>query len=144
MPNKQLIINSQSLSTEQKVVSLLGCVAHEHKTEMEALVSRHGLSLLQLEILHCLDQAPQEELSVGQLKSKLIDDSPNVSRTLNLLVGRGLVTKRRCTEDQRTVYIAITPAGHDAHERSDKELSSMKTALSSAEIKQLYTLLQKF
>ncbi len=144
MPKKHLIIDSADLSIEQKVVGLLGCIAHEQRTQMEALIANEGLSMLQLEILHNLAQSPKGMLTVGHLKGRLIDDSPNVSRTLNKLVDSGLVTKRRCKQDQRIVYIEITPDGHEAHHRADAHLTQMKTALSKTDLANLYALLQKF
>lgn len=144
MPKKHLIVGSESLSIEQKVIALLGCIAHEQKTEMESLISDQDLSLLQLEILHNLAQAPKGGMTVGDLKTVLIDDSPNVSRTLNKLVARGLVIKTRSEEDQRTVHVEITDAGHETHQRADIQLLNVKTTLSETELSQLYGLLQKF
>lgn len=144
MPKKHLIIESTDLSIAQKVVALLGCIAHEQRAQMEALIGAEGLSLLQLEILHNLAQAPHGRLTVGQLKAALIDDSPNVSRTLNKLAARALVRKRRSRQDQRSVHICITPAGHAAHHQADAKLLQLQTQLSPTELAELYALLQKF
>lgn len=143
MANKKLIINSD-MSTEQKVIGLLSCIAQEQKVEMTRLIRPTSLSLLQLQLLHALSFAPDGTLTVNQLKAAMIDDTPNVSRTLNKLVEAGYITKERSTEDQRTVYITITEAGHKAHKDADKQiLKHVSLGLTDKETELLYKLLLK-
>ncbi|MEP3245691.1 MAG: MarR family transcriptional regulator [Sneathiella sp.] len=142
MANKNLIINSDMM-LEQKVLALLGCIAQEHKAEMERLINPMKLSLLQLNILHTLDKSPNGSLTVNQLKSAMFDQNPNVSRTLNKLVENDLIIKERSSEDQRTVFISITQSGRKAHRAADKELLTFSSGLSGRDLEQLYSLLLK-
>ena len=142
MANKELIIDSD-LSTEHKVLALLACIAQEQKVEMSRRIKHTELSLLQLQLLHTLATVPTGCLTVNQLKQAMIDDSSNVSRALNKLMDKGYIVKERSREDQRTVFITITPAGHQAHEDADKELLTMSLGLSDDELSQLYGLLLK-
>ena len=142
MANKELITESD-LSTEHKVLALLACIAQEQKVEMSRLIKHTELSLLQLQLLHTLSTVPTGCLTVNQLKQAMIDDSSNVSRALNKLMDKGYIVKERSLEDQRTVFITITPAGHQAHEDADKELLTMSLGLSDGELEQLYGLLLK-
>ncbi|EGJ32850.1 MarR family [Moorena producens 3L] len=143
MANKALITESPDLTTEQKVMALLSCLAQEQKARMDRLLREERLSVLQLQILHVLSKAPEGRLTVNQLRSFLVDDSPNVSRTLNKLVEMRLVTKERSAEDQRTVFVTITKDGEAAHVSADERLLEMSTGLSERELEQLYRLLKK-
>ncbi|MGH0001170.1 MarR family winged helix-turn-helix transcriptional regulator [Pseudovibrio ascidiaceicola] len=143
MANKDIIIKSD-LEIEHKAMALLMCAAQEHKAEMERLISGQNLSLLQLTILHGLDKSQTGTLTVGQLKSIMIDDSPNVSRTLNKLVAQGYIAKERSKEDQRTVFISITDDGRMAHRVADEELLKMgPSSLTKDDYQKLYELLLK-
>lgn len=143
MAKKHLILQSD-LSTENKVMMLIGCIAQEQKVMLERLLEPVGLSVLQSSILHALDYGPEEGLTVGDLKARMLDDNPNVSRTLNLLVERGLVVKRRSAEDQRVVHVAITEAGRRAHRAGDAAAAAeMGLDLDEAELEQLYGLLAR-
>lgn len=142
MANENLIVDSD-LGVEQKVMGLLACLAREQKARIDRLIGETKLSLLQLQLLHALSNAPEGTLTVTQLKSAMLDENPNVSRTLNKLVLMGFVTKRRRHEDQRRVLVSITEAGEHAHVAADERLLGMSTGLSEGELQQLYELLLK-
>ncbi|MCK0069161.1 MarR family winged helix-turn-helix transcriptional regulator [Kordiimonas laminariae] len=142
MANKQLIIDAD-MSVEHKVMGLLACIAQEKKSEMERLLKPSGLSILQLSILHSLSFAPKKTLTVSDLKATLVDDNPNVSRTLNKLVEAGLVIKLRSEQDQRTVYVSITDAGEKAHTDADQLLLNQRIDLPENEMNALYEILKK-
>ena len=141
MANKDLIIESTALSIEEKVIALLACIAQEQRVEMSRLISDTKLSLLQLQLLHEL--SADGPMTVTQLKNALVDDSPNVSRTLNKLVEAGYVSKERSVQDQRTVFVSITPSGEKAHVEAEKRLVGISTGLTKRELDQLYRLLVK-
>ena len=144
MANKDLVIHSPEMTLEQKVVALLLCIAQEKKGEIDRALGGPVQSLLQLNLLHALSKAPGGTLTVGQLKHLMIDDSPNVSRTLGKLEKLGLVEKTRSDEDQRTVHVRITDAGHRAHEEGDHRMLDLAgTNLEEPELKQLLDLLVK-
>lgn len=143
MANKALIIDSADMTLEQKVMALIACVAQEKKAQTDKVLSGVGLSLLQLNLLHQLDYASSGGMTVNQLKSAMVDDNPNVSRTLNKMVETGLVTKKRDDEDQRTVHIRITPKGKKAHTQGDAQLVSITTGLNKGDLATCYALLQK-
>ena len=143
MANKQLLLANPELTLEQKVVGLLLCIAQEMRGEIDRRIQGPVVSFLQLNLLHALSKAPDGRLTVGELKRLMVDESPNVSRTLNKLVELGLVEKDRCTEDQRTVHVSITEAGDRAHEEADARLMDLTTGLEEPELKQLFELLSK-
>ncbi|MFT5442615.1 MAG: DNA-binding MarR family transcriptional regulator [Myxococcota bacterium] len=143
MANKSLVINAEGATLEQKVVGLMMCLAQEKRIEIERLLEGKVGSLLQLNLLHTLAAGPEEGVTVGQLKAFMVDESPNVSRTVSKLAQMGLVRKVRSSQDQRTVQVSITEAGKHAHEEGDAGLTDLSTNLSAPELKQLFDLLVK-
>ena len=144
--NKSLIIDDPELTLDQKVAALLGCVAMEQKSRIEQILGQRQLSFLQLNLLHALSRTDDGTMTVSGLKAAMVDDNPNVSRTLNKMVDAGLITKRRSEEDQRTVFVSITEKGERAHREADAALLEAGvegTGLDRKEQLQLYHLLKK-
>ena len=143
MANKNLIINAD-IPIEQKVLGLIICTGQELTTEMQRNIKHLKLSLTQLQILHTLSFAPKGKLTVNQIKQFMIDDSPNVSRSLNKLMENKLIVKKRRSDDQRIVDILITDAGREMHNKADKELlANSSINLSPEDTEKLYELLIK-
>jgi MarR family transcriptional regulator len=121
MADKAKIINS-SISVQNKVALLTICTAQEIQNKVQALLKKYDISFSQLTILHILDEAPNEKMTVNQIKQYMVDESPNVSRSLNKLASKGLVSKNRSVSDQRVVYISITENGKNFHTDCDQRL----------------------
>jgi len=141
--NKALIIDNPDMTLDQKVVALLSCIAQEKKSDIDRSLAECNLSYLQLNLLHTLSKSESGTLTVNQLKAAMIEDNPNVSRTLNKMVDMGLITKTRSDEDQRTVYVKITSKGEEMHELGDDCLGHLTSGLSPKDQKNLFALLQK-
>ncbi len=142
MANKELVYNSD-IPYGQKALALLICSAQEYQSRINLKLKVHSLSLTQLSILHILDEMPQPHLTVGELKSTMIEDSPNVSRALKKLQEKEFIIKERDHTDQRIVYISITPNGKVMHEKCDNELSDIEINLNDDESQALSQLLLK-
>lgn len=142
MGNKDLIIHS-NLSLEEKTMALLVCTAQEQTAKMLRNIKHMNLSLLQVQILHVLSYADGGCLTVNQIKELMVDESPNVSRSLNKLMENEYITKERTLEDQRVVHITITDAGRRAHEDADKELMKVSLGLPKDACQRLYEILSR-
>ena len=142
MANKELIINAD-IALDMKLISLLICLGQEKAADMQRRINPWNLSLLQLHILHVLSEVPGGRLTVNQIKEFMIDDNPNVSRSINKLMENGYITKERSSDDQRVVHIAITETGMQAHEDADTEVLKMSLSLSEKEQQNLFKLLSK-
>jgi DNA-binding MarR family transcriptional regulator len=68
------------------------------------------LSSTQYNVLRILRGAPQG-LPCGEIANRMITRDPDVTRLLDRLEHRGLVSRCRETEDRRTVLTRITPDG---------------------------------
>ena len=77
----------------------------------------------------------------------MIDKSSNVSRLVQKLRAKGLVSRRACDEDRRAVDLEITPEGLDVLAQIDQDLEtetiSLGDTLTGAEAKRLNALLDK-
>jgi MarR family transcriptional regulator, organic hydroperoxide resistance regulator len=143
MSKRSLVVDAPDMTFDQKVIALLMCIAQEKKVEIEQAIEGTVQSFLQLKLLHSLAEAPEGRLTVGQLRSRMVERAANVSRTLNKLSELGLIEKVRSTKDQRTVHVSITEAGRIAHEEGDASLTDLSTGLEAGELKQLFDLLVK-
>jgi len=68
------------------------------------------LSATQYNVLRILRGAP-EGLACGEIASRMITRDPDVTRLLDRLERRSLISRRRETSDRRTVMACITPEG---------------------------------
>ncbi len=84
-----------------------------HTTDMLSrglvqVLKAEGLSTTQYNVLRILRGAP-EGLPCGEIASRMITRDPDVTRLLDRLENRGLISRRRETKDRRTVMARISP-----------------------------------
>jgi len=140
--NKQKVYTSD-FPIRDKAAVLVGCTAQEIANFVERTLKEFDLSRAQLNVLHFLETAAQDKMTVNKLRETLIDDSPNVSRVLNKMMDKGLVRKERQSDDQRVVHITLTEKGRQLHKQADQKISGHNVKLSSQECRVLIELLMK-
>ena len=79
------------------------------------------LSPTQYNVLRILRGAP-DGLPCGEVAGRMITRDPDVTRLLDRLQKRGLISRRRDARDRRTVLTRITPAGLKVLSRLDQPL----------------------
>ena len=87
----------------------------------------------------------QDQMTINSIGKLLHLDSGTLTPLLKRMQSKGLITRSRCTEDERAVRIALTPRGSALRERAvsiPTELSQ-STNLSPEEIETLKRLLRK-
>ena len=77
---------------------------------MVGILKSEALSPTQYNVLRILRGSPAG-LPCGEIGSRMITRDPDVTRLLDRLEKRGLISRRRVTKDRRTVIARITPAG---------------------------------
>ncbi len=87
------------------------------------VLKTENLSGTQYNVLRILRGAP-EGLPCGEIASRMITRDPDVTRLLDRLEKRGLVSRCRETRDRRTVLTRITPAGLKLLSRLDQPVQS--------------------
>ncbi|HRN29363.1 MAG TPA: MarR family transcriptional regulator [Terrimesophilobacter sp.] len=76
------------------------------------------ISLSDYDVLFTLSQAPDRRLRIKSLGENMLLTQPSVSRLIDRLVARGLVTKTPDADDRRGIIVALTDTGYDAFRRA--------------------------
>ena len=79
-------------------------------TIQNAYMSEFGLSMAQFNILRILRGAG-DSIAVNTVKERMIEKSPNTTRLMDKLIVKELISRERCSEDRRVVYVKITKNG---------------------------------
>jgi MarR family transcriptional regulator, organic hydroperoxide resistance regulator len=140
--NKQKVYKA-NFSLRDKAAVLVSCTAQEIANFVERELKEFDISREQLSVIHYLDTAGVDKMTVNELRETLLDDSPNVSRILNKMVEKGLVRKERQTNDQRVVYVSLTEKGRKLHKQADEKITGHNVRLSSKECQTLIELLMR-
>ena len=73
----------------------------------------YELSLPQYNALRILRGAGEEGRTCREIGERMVHRVPDVTRLLDRLEARGLITRQRSPMDRRMVRVAITPAGEE-------------------------------
>lgn len=84
-----------------------------------------GLSPTQYNILRILRGAGPQGLACREIAERLITRDPDLTRLLDRMEERGLVSRRREERDRRVVTVKIASKGLDAIEALDDTLHSL-------------------
>ena len=79
-------------------------------TIQNAFMAEFGLSMAQFNILRILRGAGGS-IAVNTVKERMIEKSPNTTRLMDKLIAKGLISRERCSEDRRVVYVKIAKPG---------------------------------
>lgn len=108
-------------------------------------MSQYELTMPQFNILRILRGA-KSIMSVNVVKDRMVEKSPNTTRLMDKLIEKGLISRERCENDRRVVYVKITKKGLDLLTTIDKELKKKElfsVNLSDQEAELLSELLDK-
>lgn len=95
---------------EEAVLSLLR-TADLVALPIAEVLRESGLSLSQYNVLRILRGAGEEPLACGEISERMVRRDPDLTRLLDRLEARELVTRSRGASDRRVVLASITPAG---------------------------------
>ena len=144
MANKEIITQNPDLNKEQKAIELIMCIGQEYQAAMNKSIIHLGISPLQVQILMILIKAPDRGLTVNQIRDRIADAQPNVSRALNKLKDSKLIQKKRSEEDQRVVHVTITSKGTAMLEVAGNVMTTIqRLSLTDQETDDLISLLLK-
>lgn len=87
------------------------------------ILKSEDLSATQYNVLRILRGAP-EGLACGEIAGRMITRDPDVTRLLDRLEKRGLISRCRETKDRRTVMARITPEGLKLLARLDEPVQT--------------------
>ncbi|MEW4455760.1 MarR family transcriptional regulator [Bremerella sp. JC817] len=133
-------------SLEQEVFLNLWRTYDRLKTIEEEVFGKVGLSAQQYNTLRLLKSVHPASMPTLVLGSRLISRAPDMTRLLDKLEQRGLLTRERRPENRRVVEVTISPAGLQLLEQLAEQVEQCHARqlghLSPAQLKQLAGLLR--
>jgi DNA-binding MarR family transcriptional regulator len=106
----------------------------------------YGITNQQFNILRILRGQLPNKISGAEIKNRMLDKNSDVSRLLDRLVLKKLVTKNQCPKDKRAVDVLITEPGLALLKKIDGKMDKTDLAvfhLTKTEATQLSDLLDK-
>jgi len=136
-----------AVSLENRIFVALLQTADTLAQEAEQLLKAAGIPNAQYNVLRILRGAEPEGLACRAIGDRMISHDPDITRLLDRMEKRGLITRERQTDDRRVVKTRITPQGlsllktldqpiHDLHKRQFRHIST-------ARLKTLFGLLEE-
>lgn len=95
---------------EEAAIAILR-TADRLRQHYAAVIEPHGITTQQYNVLRILRGAHPDPLPTLEIGQRLIQHDPGITRLLDRLVDKGLVTRARCAHDRRLVHCRITEAG---------------------------------
>lgn len=93
--------------------------------QAEQLLKASGLSATQYNVLRILRGAQPAGLACRAIGDRMISHDPDITRLLDRMEKRGLISRERQTDDRRVVKARITPAGLAALKTLDVPVREM-------------------
>jgi DNA-binding MarR family transcriptional regulator len=114
---------------------------------VEVLLNGHGLTATQYNVLRILRGAGEQGACGREIAGRLITAEPDITRLLDRMEKRGLISRRRDAQDRRFVTTRITPSGLQILADLDAPVEELHRRqfgrLSGAELKQVIAVLEK-
>ena len=111
------------------------------------VVEPHRITAQQYNVLRILRGAGAEGLPTLEIAERMIEQTPGITRLIDRLESKKLVSRERSSTDRRCVYCRITPFGLDLLARLDapvEDASGLSLAsLNKRELAQLVEMLDR-
>lgn len=117
------------------------------RRSVASVVEPAGITPQQYNVLRILRGAGETGLPTLEIAERMIEETPGITRLLDRLESKALVTRARCDKDRRRVWCRITPQGLDLLRQLDAPLQKADEAalqsLGNHDLEQLIELLDK-
>ena len=123
-------------SVEQEAYLNLLRTAEALSQQVEKLLRASGLSGTQYNVLRILRGAGPGGLTCGETGERMVTHDPDITRLLDRLEKRNLITRARDTRDRRVVTARITRQGLQLIEELNEPLTKLQRKLFSHMAKQ--------
>ncbi len=113
---------------------------------LRTILKPFGITMQQYNILRILRGQQRQPIGIQEIQQRMLDKSSDVSRLVDRLVRRKLVTRTESQADRRRKEVAITEQGLQLLERLDPQIQAMDRVcrrLSDREVQLLNELLDK-
>lgn len=139
------VIQTTFKSPQQKAIVNIRYTSNYLGNIQNAIMAKFDLTMPQFNILRILRGA-KGEINVNTVKDRMLEKSPNTTRLMDKLIEKGLIERKRASDDKRVVNIQITKKGLDllAEIDENKEIKKlMKPNISDDEANLLSDILDK-
>ncbi|SRR5581483_4287028 len=117
------------------------------RRSMAAILGAHGITEQQYNILRILRGAGEEGLPTLDIADRMIEETPGITRLLDRMEAKKLVTRERCKVDRRRVWCRITRSGLDLVNSLDRPMlegiDATMSGLRKRELAELLSLLDR-
>ena len=114
---------------------------------VDEVVEASGITGQQYNVLRILRGAGKEGLPTLDIAERMIEQTPGITRLIDRLEAKGLVTRERCETDRRQVFCRIARPGLTLLARLDDPVNEAGTrvvrALTRTEVTQFIDLLDR-
>jgi len=114
-------------SAEEAFVAVLK-TADVLRRRMARIVEPHGITPQQYNVLRILRGAHPDPLPTLEIRARMIEEAPGITRLVDRLERRGLIERERAEDDRRRVDCWITAAGLSLLEELDEEVDAADDA----------------
>lgn len=98
-------------SARQKAVINLIYTSNWLQGRQQEFFKRFGITGQQFNILRILKGQFPRSISGTEIKARMLDRNSDISRLLDRLAGKNLITRNTCPSDKRALDVLITEAG---------------------------------
>jgi|SRR5690606_21599663 len=117
-------------SARQKAVINLLYTANWMLNKQHEFFAPFGITVQQFNILRILRGQHPNTISATEIKSRMIDKNSDVSRLLERLTAKKLITKSTCPSDKRATDVRITDEGLELLQNLGKDQHTIDSFLS--------------
>jgi MarR family transcriptional regulator, organic hydroperoxide resistance regulator len=114
-----------SLPSEDRAFIALQKAADKLALQAEQLLKSKGLTGAQYNVLRILRGAEPQGLACSSIAERMISHDPDMTRLLDRMEKRHLITRQRQSDDRRIVKTRITSGGQQLLERLDPTIRAL-------------------
>jgi DNA-binding MarR family transcriptional regulator len=134
--------SKSSIPLENRIFVAISQAADTLGQEAEQILKAAGLTTAQYNVLRILRGSEPEGLACRAIGDRMISHDPDMTRLLDRMEKRGMITRERQTDDRRVVKTRITPQGlgllktldhpvQDLHKRQFRHMSAARLKILS-------------
>ncbi len=116
-------------SIDDKILGVLERLGQAHRSFLQELATRNGLTPLQVQVVTVLGEGPPPLPYVGDIARELGITQPSASDAVAALEAKGYVSRVVDSNDRRRVALALTERGVQLDEQLIRDRKSLRTAL---------------
>ncbi len=109
--------------TTEAAVALLR-TADLVRRNLAAVIEPHDITVQQYNVLRILRGAGEKGLPTLDIAERMIESTPGITRLIDRLESKHLVSRQRCKTDRRQVFCLIAPQGLDLLGAIDEPLGA--------------------